>query len=93
MVFAVNPTSNETYDAFKVCSARLPCFPLTDVSLPQAMATGTNTSSSSLGSSSTRPAPSPSASGNSSYGAALGFDLPKLTGVISLVAILAGSAM
>jgi len=70
MVFAVNPTPEKTFEAFK------------------AKATGTNTTSSSTGS-----VPSPSASNNPSNNAALGFGSSKLTGIISLVAILAGSVL
>jgi hypothetical protein len=97
MVFAVNPTADDTYDAFKVCLILLTshCFSVTDVSSPQAKATGSNSSSpSSVGSSSSGSVPSPSASYNSpSTNAALGLDLSELTGIISLVAILAGTVL
>jgi len=74
MVFAVNPTADKTFDAFK------------------SKATGA-TSSSSTGSSSTASIPSPSASNNPSNNAALGFNLSGLTGIITLMAILAGSVL
>jgi plastocyanin len=81
MVFAVNPTATNTFDAFK------------------ARAMGTNTTSSSPGSSSTKSVPSqsgssssPSASGYSNS-APLRFDSSKLTGIIGLVAVVAGSVL
>jgi len=77
MVFAVNPTANETFDAFK------------------SKATGSN-SSSSAGPSSTGSSgsvPSPSASKNPSNGAAHGFSPSELTGIITLMAVLAGSVL
>jgi plastocyanin len=75
MVFAVNPTADNTFDAFK------------------ARAMGTNTTSSSTGSvpSQTGSVPSPSATSYSSD--ALRFDSSKLTGIIGLVAILAGTIL
>jgi len=73
MVFAVNPSADKTFEAFK------------------ARATG-GTPSSSTGSSSTSPAPSPSASTNPGNGA-LGLGSSKLAGIITLVAILAGSVL
>lgn len=95
MVFAVNPTANETYDTFQVCSTPLTFnyFPVTDRLSPQANAEGTNTTSSSVTPSSTGSSPNPSASGYSSSGAAPAFGLSKLTGIISLVAIFAGSIL
>ena len=101
MVFAVNPTATNTFDAFKVCSALcvLVSFPVADFYSLQARAMGTNTTSSSPGSSSTKSVPSqsgssssPSASGYSNS-APLRFDSSKLTGIIGLVAVVAGSVL
>jgi len=77
MVFAVNPTANNTYDAFKA----------------NAEGTNTTSNSSSVTPSSTGSPPNPTASGYSSSGAAPAFGLSKLTGIISLVAVLAGSIL
>ena len=96
MVFAVNPTASDTYDAFKVriTFRALYFFPVTDSSPPQAKAMGASSTPSSTGSSSSGSLPSPSASNNGSYGnAALGLGLTKVAGIISLVAILAGSIL
>jgi len=73
MVFAVNPTADDTYDAFK------------------AKAMASSSSPSSVGSSSSGSVPSPSASNNPYPNAALGLDLSKFTGIVSLVAVLAGT--
>lgn len=80
MVFAVNPTANETFDAFKA----------------KATGGGSNSTGSSSGGSyptKTGSTPSPSASNNSANSAAPGFGSFELTGFISLVAIFAGSLL
>lgn len=76
MVFAVNPTADKTFDAFK---AKATGTNTTSSSL------GSSSTPSQTGSSS-----SPSASGYSSS-APLRFDSSKLTGIIGLVAIVVGS--
>jgi len=78
MVFAVNPTADKTFDAFK---AKATGTNTTSSSL------GSSSTPSQTGSSS-----SPSASGYSS-GAPLRFDSSKLTGIIGLVAIVVGSVL
>jgi len=74
MVFAVNPTADKTFQAFKD------------------KATGANSTSSSTSVSSTGSHPSPSATNNPS-GGALGLNPPMLAGMITLVAVLAGSVL
>jgi plastocyanin len=69
MVFAVNPTTEKTFDAF------------------QSKATGASPS----GSSSTASLPTPSATNNP--GGALGLDPSMFAGIITLVAVLAGSVL
>jgi len=81
MVFAVNPTANNTFDAFKAKATGTN----TTSSSPGSSSTGsvpTKTGSSS----------SPSASGYSNS-APLRFDSSKLAGIIGLVAIVAGSVL
>jgi len=78
MVFAVNPTADKTFDAFK---AKATGTNTTSSSL------GSSSTPSQTGSSS-----SPSASGYSSS-APLRFDSSKLTGIIGLVAIVVGSVL
>lgn len=80
MVFAVNPTTDETFDAFRA----------------KATGSSTNSTNSSPGGSyptQTGSTPSPSASNNPSNSAAPGFGSFELTGAISLVAIFAGSLL
>jgi len=74
MVFAVNPTADKTFQAFKD------------------KATGA-TPSSSTGSSSTASLPSPSATNNPSGDGALGLGASTLVGVITLVAVFAGTVL
>jgi plastocyanin len=77
MVFAVNPTAEKTFDAFK------------------AKATGANSTSgsSSVVSPSSGSNPTPSATNNPSGDGALGLGPSTLVGVITLVAIFAGSVL
>jgi plastocyanin len=72
MVFAVNPTADKTFQAFKNKA--------------------TGASSSTPPGSSTGSVPSPSATNNPS-GGALGLNTPMLAGIITLVAVLAGSVL
>jgi len=85
MVFAVNPTADKSFDAFKAKA--------TGSDTGSSTSPGSSSTGSSGPSSSTKTSPSPSASGNPSSGGALGFDSPKVAGIITLVAILAGSVL
>jgi plastocyanin len=80
MVFAVNPTTDMTFAAF------------------QANAANSTTSTSSSGPSTSKPSstgygPTPSATNNSTGGAVLDLNPSKVAGIITLVAVLAGSVL
>jgi len=81
MVFAVNPTADKTFEAFK--SKATGASPS-----PPAGSSPTPTGSTPTGS-----VPSPSASPNPSNNAAFDFGPSKLAGIFTLVAILAGSVL